>query len=375
MRGSGTAGGRVGVGGVACAAGPGRPVSPGGVPEHRRGSMQRREDSARRTLLAAGILLLSALLASGCGSGDPAEPLPPSVTELLRPVGLRAERVADGVWYREIRSPVGPWVIHLLEADLERCEVGLAVLPGRRDGWGPLVRVTEMLRGEDGEGEAEVLAAVNGDFFTREGRPIGPEVVEGRLRARGPRPVLSWRAGEGAWIGRPSFEGDSVADIGWPMSLAEPDGGTHAVGGFPELLKGGRRVGDLQVSERPDFAAARHPRTAVALDPGGDRLWLVVVDGRQEGWSAGMTLPELTALLEALGVEDALNLDGGGSSVMIVRGRRVSRPSDAGGERAVVNALALRRDWRYCQLGGGGQAEGPPEDGEGEIRHPAQDGQ
>jgi hypothetical protein len=140
--------------------------------------------------------------------------------------------------------------------------------------------------------------------------------------------------------------------MGWPLSLKEPDGATLAIGGFPELLAGGRRVGDLQVSERPDFAAARHPRTAVALDPTGRRLWLVVVDGRQEGWSAGMTLPELTELLERLGVEEALNLDGGGSSVMIVKGRRVSRPSDAGGERAVVNALALRRDWRYCRIGG-----------------------
>lgn len=254
--------------------------------------------------------------------------------------------MADGVWYREIRSPVGPWVVHLLEADLDRCEVGFAVLPGRREGWGPLVRVTEMLRGESSEDD--VLAAVNGDFFTREGRPIGPEIVDGRLRLRSPRPVFSWRAGDGPWIGTPVFDGDSLAELGWSLSLKEPDGATHAIGGFPELLTDGRRVGDLQVSERPDFAAARHPRTAVALDPGRSKLWLVVVDGRQEGWSAGMTLPELTQLLEGLGVRDALNLDGGGSSVMIVGGRRVSRPSDAGGERAVVNALALRRDGRYC---------------------------
>ena len=61
-----------------------------------------------------------------------------------------------------------------------------------------------------------------------------------------------------------------------------------------------------------------------------------------------MTLPELTTLLEALGVTEALNLDGGGSSVMVVRGTALNRPSDAEGERAVVNALALERDFSGC---------------------------
>lgn len=294
-------------------------------------------------------LALLGMAVAACGGNPSPDPLPDAAARFLRPVALKAEEVSPGVWYREIRSAVGPWVVHLIEADLDRCEVGLAVLPGRREGWGALVRVTEMLRGEAPAGE--VLAAVNGDFFTREGRPIGPEIVEGRLRVRSPRPVLSWRAGGPAWIGTPAFDGDSIAELGWSLSLREPDGATHAIGGFPALLAGGVRVGDLEVSGRPDFAAARHPRTAVALDPGGRRLWVVVVDGRQEGWSAGMTLPELTELLEALGVADALNLDGGGSSVMIVKGRRVSRPSDAGGERAVVNALALRRDWDYCRVG------------------------
>ncbi|NJD19939.1 MAG: phosphodiester glycosidase family protein, partial [Gemmatimonadetes bacterium] len=80
------------------------------------------------------------------------------------------------------------------------------------------------------------------------------------------------------------------------------------------------------------------------------RLWLVVVDGRQAPHSLGMTLPELTELLEALGAEEALNLDGGGSSVMVVRGAVHNRPSDEAGERAVVNALALVRDPAACKL-------------------------
>jgi exopolysaccharide biosynthesis protein len=119
------------------------------------------------------------------------------------------------------------------------------------------------------------------------------------------------------------------------------------IGGYPELLDGGRRVGDLLVSESPAFAASRHPRTAVGVGPRGDVLWMVVVDGRQGEYSLGMTLPELAAVFEALGVTEALNLDGGGSSVMVVRGRTLNRPSE-GGEREVVNALSVREDTAFC---------------------------
>ena len=65
----------------------------------------------------------------------------------------------------------------------------------------------------------------------------------------------------------------------------------------------------------------------------------------------GMTLPELAGLMEALGIEEALNLDGGGSSVMLAKGRTMSRPSDATGERPVVNALLLVEDPTRCESG------------------------
>ena len=113
-------------------------------------------------------------------------------------------------------------------------------------------------------------------------------------------------------------------------------------------MDGGMRIGDLEVSRRPSFADARHPRTAVGHDPATGWLYLVVVDGRQGEYSAGMSLPELTDLMEALGITEALNLDGGGSSVMVIRGQVVSRPSDAEGERPVANALAVRKDPAYC---------------------------
>ena len=63
-----------------------------------------------------------------------------------------------------------------------------------------------------------------------------------------------------------------------------------------------------------------------------------------------MTLPELTELFEALGATEAINLDGGGSTVMVVGETAVSRPSDPTGERPVVNALALLQGSRGCAL-------------------------
>jgi exopolysaccharide biosynthesis protein len=87
-----------------------------------------------------------------------------------------------------------------------------------------------------------------------------------------------------------------------------------------------------------DVAGGRAPRTAVGLTQDG-RILLVVVDGRQ-ALSKGMSLLELALFLRELGAVNAMNLDGGGSSEMIVKGRIVNKPSD-GKERRVGNALAV----------------------------------
>ncbi len=97
------------------------------------------------------------------------------------------------------------------------------------------------------------------------------------------------------------------------------------------------------------FALVRHPRTAVAYDPEAGRLWVVVVDGRQGSYSTGMTLEEMTAALSATDAAEALNLDGGDSSVMVAHGRMMSRPSGEDGERAVRNALAVVSDPTFCR--------------------------
>lgn len=119
----------------------------------------------------------------------------------------------------------------------------------------------------------------------------------------------------------------------------EWQGVQYAVGGGPTLVASGR----LKVTARDekfsaDIARGRAPRTAIGYR-GGTSVVMVTVDGRQRA-SVGMTLYELGRLLMEHGVKDAINLDGGGSTAMVVRGRLVNSPSD-GSERAVNNALVL----------------------------------
>lgn len=302
------------------------------------------------------LLTALALLGTGCQPPDrPAalpEEIPSRVQEMLRPDSVRSLVLAPGVIYRFLWSELGPWAVHLLEADLSSCRVGLAVTrapgePGADDALSPVSR----LLGLAPEG---AVAGVNGDFFTREGSPRGPEVSTRGLRASGRRPAFSWTPAEGPWIG--------LAEVVEGTLVVEPSSGEpeFLVAGYPELLDGGRPVGDLEVGTRPSFAAVRHPRTAVGFSREDERLWVAVVEGRQRARSAGMTLPEMTNLLLALGATEALNLDGGGSSVMVLEGRAASRPSDAEGERAVVNALVVRSTPLLCRSPHRPQSDLPP---------------
>jgi exopolysaccharide biosynthesis protein len=88
-----------------------------------------------------------------------------------------------------------------------------------------------------------------------------------------------------------------------------------------------------------EWQKQRHPRTIMGTYGNGD-LVLIVVDGRQTGWSQGVTLEEMQVKLLDLGVIDAYNLDGGGSSAFVFDGRVLNRPSD-GSERPVVNNIVI----------------------------------
>jgi exopolysaccharide biosynthesis protein len=84
----------------------------------------------------------------------------------------------------------------------------------------------------------------------------------------------------------------------------------------------------------------RAPRTAIGWNK--DSIYLVVVDGRQRSLSVGMSLPELADYMAHLGCEEAMNLDGGGSTTFWIYGSVQNSPSE-GKERPAANALLLMR--------------------------------
>ena len=126
---------------------------------------------------------------------------------------------------------------------------------------------------------------------------------------------------------------------------------TSVTAGWEDVVEaiGGREwlVEDGAVGIRPvsSITTHVHPRTAVGVRSDG-RLLLATVDGRQPGYSIGMTAADLAAMLIAQGAEDAIMLDGGGSTTALVRrpgdveASLVNRPS-AGYQRAVDNALLV----------------------------------
>ncbi len=122
-----------------------------------------------------------------------------------------------------------------------------------------------------------------------------------------------------------------------PFDLA---GVWNAVGGFHVVLKGGRVMeGDKSI----------HPRTAAGISADGRTLVCLVVDGRQKDYSGGATTAEVGAWLKALGCEEGINLDGGGTTTFVVEGldgapKVLNRPihaNKAGTERVSASHLGL----------------------------------
>ncbi len=114
-----------------------------------------------------------------------------------------------------------------------------------------------------------------------------------------------------------------------------------SIGGGPQLVSHGKPADGAEfTSFSESLIQSRHPRTAVGITRNG-RLLFITVDGRQPSLSVGMTIAELTALMVELGCAEAINLDGGGSTTMVIRDKVVNRPSDQTGERPVSDALLI----------------------------------
>ena len=111
------------------------------------------------------------------------------------------------------------------------------------------------------------------------------------------------------------------------------------IGAGPELLRDGMVNVTVTSEQFPkDIAVGKAPRTAIGFTADGHYLFLVV-DGRQS-ISGGTTLTETAQLLQKFGAVRGINLDGGGSSELVLQGKIMNSPSD-GSERRVGSAVVL----------------------------------
>ena len=130
---------------------------------------------------------------------------------------------------------------------------------------------------------------------------------------------------------------DQVGTKSW----GSPGTETDLVAGVPQLIKNGKiDITWEQEKASRAFAETRHPRTAVAKLKDGKFL-MMTADGRQPGVSVGMSLQELAEYLFSLGAVDAMNLDGGGSTTMVLDDKVVNTPSDKEGERKIGDAIVV----------------------------------
>jgi hypothetical protein len=185
--------------------------------------------------------------------------------------------------------------------------------------------------------EAGAVAAVNGGFFGDGCRSVSLLKVDGQTLATNTKSRTALGFGED-WIRM------RLVAAGEDWSEAR-----HALGGVPRLLDAGEVVVEpgAEGSGR-SFATARHPRTAVGLTAAG-ALIMATVDGRTSA-GAGMSLVELAGWLQELGCQDALNLDGGGSTTLwvadapydgVVNYPSGDRQATHAGERQVASALGV----------------------------------
>ncbi|MDP3274351.1 MAG: phosphodiester glycosidase family protein [Deltaproteobacteria bacterium] len=163
--------------------------------------------------------------------------------------------------------------------------------------------------------------AINGDFFDRPTRPLGPSRGLGQDFA--PR--------ESYYFGAIVFSSPgnllTISQSGAPPTARD-------------FLATQERIvyqGQARIDRHVRHSQQRHPRSAIGFSRDGRTLALVVVDGRSAR-SVGATTPELALILRDLGAWEAVRLDGGGSSTLVVDGRVINQPSD-GGERAVANHI------------------------------------
>ena len=251
-------------------------------------------------------------------------------------------RPFSGITYYSETRTQPPTRMFVAEIDLTNPDVRIRVSPAGPDpdGSGPwqttLMQPTKIAV-RDG-----FNFVVNGDFFR-----VPPTNASERLNPL--NRAANWTAVSGPAVSngkiwstsknkRPCLIVRKNGKVAIEMIAKPQPEDLEVISGNTLLVEGGKVVAHEN--------KLRHPRTVVGLNADATKLIIVVVDGRKPGIAVGMNYDELSAEMIRLGCKDALNLDGGGSSVMAVRNstnqtyRILNQPTD-GRERAVANALGI----------------------------------
>ncbi|MBN1230986.1 MAG: phosphodiester glycosidase family protein [Anaerolineales bacterium] len=223
-----------------------------------------------------------------------------------------------GIEYKkEVRTSPRPMVIHVVKIDLKEEGIKSLVTPGYADANRPLKAKTtsDFLKGEG------VQLAVNGDAF-HPWYMLGPIYYPHMGDSVSP---YGFAASRGEIYSQDTDEEPTLYLYeNNKASINDLIGKTYnAISGTDLLIKNGVVVSDLKNS-------TAQPRTAVALDRPGRRIIIVIVDGRQPGYSEGATLAEMASLLLENQGYTGMNLDGGGSTTLVI--------SDADGNPQVLNS-------------------------------------
>jgi hypothetical protein len=299
---------------------------------------QRIASRLRRVLtrFASGLLLvisLIATIAAGYYFWYTHRPIPAETQQAL----------FEGITYtRETRSSPHPLVIHVATVDLNAPGIAFLVTPPQPNGGRQLrARTTSTFLTEFG-----LQLAINGDFFSPfwSNSPFdyGPQAgdpvdIYGFASSKGE----VYSKGDPAKYPTLYISADNRAQFSSPVGEVY-----NAISGNVIFIEQGK-VTDGAFREA--YHIDPHPRTAVGLTKDGRILVIVVVDGRQPNYSEGISLGDLAEIMIKYGVETALNLDGGGSSALIIQGQNggthaLNSPIDnriPGRERVVGNHLGI----------------------------------
>ncbi|MEM1060600.1 MAG: phosphodiester glycosidase family protein [Verrucomicrobiota bacterium] len=258
-----------------------------------------------------------------------AEPvsLPAAPLEIFQGVTLETEE----------RTEPRPLRLYWVEADLDAPGVAFEVSPGN----GPEPGEASAALPAEQAREHDWQVVMNGDAFSN---PDGEEPLfytEGM-----PVDLLGLAVSDGETYSQPHprfgyFYQDRQGRFAVGQGKA-PGDVRQAVAGFGRLIDDGK--------VRPTEDGKRHPRSAIGYDPKRNVLIFLVVDGRQPGVSEGASRRELAEWLHARGAREALNLDGGGSSLLAIRQggrtRTLNRPvgllNQPGTVRPVGNCVGLK---------------------------------